>query len=321
MKFFAATLLLLVALVVSVLHAVVQPFLSAAPSGSDSWASPERLRTTVEKLCSIAPRDHAHPQVLTQVARYIQSELEAAGLKVEATTYEVDGKPYENLVARVGNGTGEAVVVGAHYDVEGERPGADDNASGVAGLLELGRHLVTHPPHGPVELVAYTLEEPPHFRKDSMGSVHHAKALRAEGRSIRAMLSLEMIGYFSDEPESQGFPLAPLRWIYPTTGNFIALVGKIGHGPVVKTAKRGFASATLLPVWSINAPTAIRGIDWSDHRSYWNEGYEALMVTDTSFLRNDRYHTMRDLPETLDYRRMALVVEGVDGAVRALLAE
>jgi hypothetical protein len=223
-----------------------------------------------------------------------------------------------------GGGEGKAgkgkpyVVVGAHYDTAGPLPGADDNASGVAGLLELARALGAAPPEGRVDLVAYTLEEPPFFMTPRMGSAVHAASLRREGIEVRAMISLEMIGYFTDAPNSQTFPLGILRFFYPRTGNFIAVVGKLGQGSTLRRIKQAMRAASDLPVESINAPTWIPGVDFSDHRSYWMAGYPAAMITDTAFYRNDRYHTVQDTPESLDYSRMAKVVEGVHCAVRAL---
>jgi Zn-dependent M28 family amino/carboxypeptidase len=193
-------------------------------------------------------------------------------------------------------------------------PGADDNASGVAGLIELAHLLGKQPPPRPVELVAYTLEEPPHFRTEHMGSAWHARSLRAAGREVRLMVSLEMIGCFSDAPGSQRFPVPGLDLLYPDRGNFIALVSRIsakGELGATRRAKALMAGATDLAVHSINAPPLLKGIDFSDHLSYWAQGYPALMVTDTAFFRNANYHQAGDTHETLDYARMAKVVQGV----------
>jgi len=166
--------------------------------------------------------------------------------------------------------------------------------------------------------VAYTLEEPPYYATPHMGSAVHAASLAQERVEVRAMISIEMIGYFSDAPRSQDFPASILKLVYPTTGNFIAVVGKLGQGGLVRQVKRAMRGASPLPVESISAPAFVPGIDFSDHRNYWKHGYEAVMITDTSFYRNRNYHTMGDTPDTLDYRRMAQVVVGIDAAVRAL---
>jgi hypothetical protein len=310
----AASLLVMLAVAT-----ITQPAFSSAASHRPSGARRERLRSSVEMLATtLQPRDFDHPGGLDRAAAYIAAELREAGGRVHEQPFEVQGRTYKNVVALFGPETTERVVVGAHYDTEGARPGADDNASGVAGLLELARLLGEHPPPATVELVAYSLEEPPNFRTENMGSHVHAASLAAAKVRVRAMLALEMIGYFSDASDSQQFPLGALRWLYPTSGNFITVVGRLGEGRLVRQVKRAMQAGGDLPVRSINAPAFVTGIDFSDHRSYWKQGYPAAMITDTSFYRNPNYHTDQDLPETLDYERMAQVVGGVDSAVRAL---
>jgi Zn-dependent M28 family amino/carboxypeptidase len=255
---------------------------------------------------------------LDAIARYIRQEFQASGAKVSEQPYQVNGITYRNVVAGFGPREADLVVIGAHYDAAGLQPGADDNASGVAGLLELARALGANPPAMQVELVAYTLEEPPFFRTPHMGSTVHAKSLRAQEKNVRAMISLEMIGYFTGEPESQRFPLALLRHLYPRTGNFIAVVGKLGQWETVRRIKQAIRGSSDLPVRSINAPAWVTGVDFSDHLNYWAAGYRAVMITDTAFYRNDRYHTSRDTADSLDYERMAKVVRGVICAIHAL---
>lgn len=223
----------------------------------------------------------------------------------------VEGERYKNVVARFGPESGRLLVIGAHYDSHGATRGADDNASGIAGLLELAHLLGQSGPARPVELVASTLEEPPHFRSPHMGSVWHARALKAAGREVELMLSLEMIGYFSDSPGSQAYPLAALKLGYPDRGNFIALVGQFGDFGVSRSVKAAMSGASELPVYSLNAPSMVQGVDFSDHRSYWAQGYPALMVTDTAFMRNPNYHRAGDTFDKLDYKRMAMVVQAV----------
>jgi Zn-dependent M28 family amino/carboxypeptidase len=237
------------------------------------------------------------------------------GLGVESQRFTAGGRPYRNLVVKLGPDTPEVMVVGAHYDVAGEQPGADDNASGVAGLLELARLLKGQAFHQRVELVVYTNEEPPFFRTPYMGSAIHARSLAESGRRASLMLSLECIGYFSDEPGSQDHPVRLLNAIYPTTGNFISLVGYYQDGDVARQVKAAMKSASDLPVYSINAPGFVVGIDFSDHLNYSSEGYVGMMVTDTAFYRNKAYHRPQDTADRLDYRRMAKVVEGVRAVV------
>jgi hypothetical protein len=316
------TLLALAAVVLALAASacvITQPVTAGQKHGPDVAADPARLEATVRALSEqFFPRDVSNPANLDRAADFIAQALAATGAQVSRQKFDREGRSYQNVLARYGPATGARVVVGAHYDSAGPLPAADDNASGVAGLLELGRLLGDHPPKFPVELVAFTLEEPPVYRSQQMGSYVHAAALAKEGAEVRAMLSLEMIGYFTDAPDSQRLPSAVLAPFYPSKGDFIALVGDLGQLSLTRQVKRAMKAATPLPVYSINAPKLIPGIDFSDHRSYWQHGYGALMVTDTAFNRNERYHQASDTPDTLDYRRMALVVQGVHAAVWAL---
>lgn len=292
---------------------------SGSPATEDSQR-PARLEATVRLLSEhFFPRDHEHVENLDAVARYLRDELQTIGIAVSEQTWQADGRTYRNVIARIGGDAAERIVVGAHYDTCGaHNPGADDNASGVAGLLELARLFVKHPPPMPVELVAWSLEEPPYFRTAQMGSAVHARSLAASGIRVRAMLSLEMIGYFSDETDSQGFPVSLLKLLYPTVGNYISVVGKLGQGSLIRRIKSAMKGASSLPVHSIAAPRQVPGIDFSDHQNYWNEGWPAVMITDTAFYRNDRYHTRHDTADTLNYRKMAQVIDGVESAIRSI---
>lgn len=308
----AAAVLLIVALCLY----VTQPLIGGANISAPIPVDTTKLETHVRTLSqSFVPRDESHPENLDRCAAYIRREFERANARVSDQPFTVDGKTYRNVIAHFGPETKEMVVVGAHYDTAGPLPGADDNASGVAGLLELARLLGNRQLPMRVELVAYTLEEPPFFSSEQMGSAMHAKALKREGAVVRVMFSLEMIGYFSDAPDSQRFPSSAFSLFYPTEGNFILVVGKIGNGMLVRRIKKAMTGATTLPVYSINAPRQIRGVDLSDHLSYWREGYPAVMITDTAFYRNANYHTLDDTAERLDYRRMGQAVEGVFAAV------
>jgi len=320
-------LLLLVTLVFTGLllaaawFAVTQPLMfgGAASTGSPP-VDAARLEAHVRMLSeTLAPRDAGHPENLERAAAYLRQEFERAqAAVVSVQPFEAHGRTYRNVIASFGPRTNELVVVGAHYDTAGALPGADDNASGVAGLIELAYLLGRTPPTARVELVAFALEEPPYFRSPFMGSAVHAASLRSQGFAVRAMLSLEMIGYFSDQPDSQQYPVSFLKAFYPAQANFIAVVGKMDQWRTVRRVKKAMTEASQLPVYSINAPRSIPGVDFSDHLNYWNEGYDALMITDTAFYRNPHYHTSTDTPETLDYRRMASVVQGVYAAVLSL---
>jgi peptidase M28-like protein/PH (Pleckstrin Homology) domain-containing protein len=308
----AAAVLLIVALCLY----VTQPLIGGANIPAPVSVDATKLETHVRTLSqSFVPRDESHLENLDGCAAYIRREFERANARVSEQPFTVDGKTYRNVIAQFGPETKEMVVVGAHYDTAGPLPGADDNASGVAGLLELARLLGDRQLPMRVELVAYTLEEPPFFRSEQMGSAIHAKALKREGAVVRVMFSLEMIGYFSDARGSQHFPSSAFSLFYPTEGNFISVVGKIGDGMLVRRIKKAMTGATRLPVYSINAHRLIPGVDLSDHLSYWREGYPAVMITDTAFYRNANYHTLDDTAERLDYRRMGQAVAGVYAAV------
>lgn len=299
-------------------YRLTQPFVTAsetaAPAGQT--ASAARLEQLVRKLSTdFADRTFDNEARLEGAAVYLESQLARLGLKVESQRFTAEGRPYRNLIVKLGPDTPEVMVVGAHYDVAGEQPGADDNASGVAGLLELARLLKDQSFRQRVELVVYTNEEPPFFRTPYMGSAVHARSLAESGKRASLMLSLECIGYFSDAPGSQDHPVRLLNAIYPTTGNFISLVGFYQDGDVARQVKAAMKSASDLPVYSINAPGFVVGVDFSDHLNYWNEGFVGMMVTDTAFYRNKAYHTPQDTADRLDYRRMAKVVDGVRAAV------
>jgi Zn-dependent M28 family amino/carboxypeptidase len=284
---------------------------------------PARLEASVRALSQrFHPRDASHPANLDAAAAWLRGELERAGARVSEQSWQTDGETYRNVIARFGPESGELVIVGAHYDTCEPLPGADDNASGVAALLELARLLGAQAPPGPVELVAYSLEEPPFFRTRHMGSVHHADSLAAGGVPVRAMLALEMVGYFSDAPDSQTYPADLLSWLYPDEGSFIAVVGNMANGSLVRRVARAMrASGAPIPVESLRAPESLAGVDFSDHRSYWARGFPAAMITDTSFYRNANYHRATDTAETLDYQRMAAVVTALHAAVWSLASD
>lgn len=274
----------------------------------------ERLETHVRILSEdFAPRDYKHPENLAKSANYIRSQWEGMGLQTEEQNFIVDGKPYKNIITHFPAGTDDVkgkLVLGAHYDAAWNFPGADDNASGTAGLIETARLLKANPPNRPITLVAYSLEEPPFFGSENMGSYVHAKSEKDAGSDIDLMISIEMIGYFSDEKGSQEYPLRLLELYYPDQGNFIGIIDRMtsDRGRAVKKQMRKHIS---VPVHSINAPIIVQGIEYSDHRNYWEFGYDAIMISDTSFYRNKAYHKETDTADRLDYYKMAHVVHGI----------
>lgn len=288
----------------------------------------QNLETHVRFLAqTLYPRSVDQPEKLAQAAHYIAQAFRSTGAALTEQPVPVTGQTgkYFNIIAHFGPRNGVPIIVGAHYDADSKHknddgsyalethtPGADDNASGVAGLLELARLLAQNPPSRPVDLIAYTLEEdPPEPIEADMGSHIHALSLRQAGQPIQLMISMEMIGYFRDGPGSQHYSVPGLQLLYPTQGHFLALVGRFSDFNLTQEVKSLLAGATDLPVYSVNAPSFLPGISDSDHESYWAENYPAFMVTDTAFERNPHYHQAGDTPETLDYVRMAKVVQGV----------
>ena len=305
MKVLAILLLAVVLVAVIAVFIVVQPLAGKGPPWEGPRAEPGRLEQTVRALIALGPR---HDQAgMARAVTYLAGELVGLGLTPEAQDYKFANGDYRNLIVRLGPDTPQRIVIGAHYDVRGPFPGADDNASGTAGLLELARLLKAHPPQLRTELVFYPREE-----VDGQGSAEHAKSV--DPQRIMAMVVLEMIGCYS---EPQKFPFAALKWLYPPQGDYIVVVGRPADLWLVRRLKRGIAG-TGLNVQSINAPEAIPGIGNSDHRNYWRRGITSAMITDTAWYRNPRYHTAQDTADTLDYARMAQVVEGVAAALSSI---
>jgi Zn-dependent M28 family amino/carboxypeptidase len=310
---------------------VTQPILPWVPDAVETVVDPNQLKAHVKMLSeTFVPRDWRHVENLDRTAAYISQQLAAAGSNVTEEPYrmqannEKQGKTYRNVVATLGPDTRERIVVGAHYDAYLEYPAADDNASGVAALIELARMLAKESLPLGVDLVAFSLEEPfaegakGNFRTPDGGSAVHAASAKASGAQVRLMFSLETIGFFSDSKNSQDFPMLPLRYFYPTEGNYILVVSNLDNALEARRVKSAMRGASPLPVYSISAPSFVEGIDYSDHFNYWKNGYPAVMITDTAFNRNKSYHTAGDTADRLDYGRMAMVVQGVSRAVMAV---
>lgn len=301
---------------VTLLAVLMNPVMSTEKVKVHIPVDVDRLKIHVETLCSIdPPRSHAHPASLLEAATYIERELRKHTDRVTVQEFDVNGVTYQNVSALFGPQSGSRLVVGAHYDVCGDQPGADDNASGVAGLLEIAALLNGAELRRPIELVAYTLEEPPHFRTPDMGSARHAKKLLENKVPVVLMISLECIGYYSSEENSQDYPVSILKWFYPSEANFITVVGNLGSWGAVRHMKSKMREVSDLRVESINAPAWLPGIDFSDQLNYWKYGMDAVMISNTAFYRNANYHEPGDVPATLDYAKMAEVVKGVYWAV------
>jgi Zn-dependent M28 family amino/carboxypeptidase len=300
----------------SVWFVVTQPILTPPATKASVSVDPARLEGYVRGLSeTLSPRTGSNLQNMNRVSSYISKVFAWAGGRVVEQTFDDEGKAYRNVSAHFGPETEDRIVVGAHYDAYGDSPGADANASGVAGLFELAKLLQKAPLKTQVELVAYALEEPPYWGTPRMGSAVHAFSLKTQNRGVRIMICLDMIGCFSDKEGSQKYPVKKMEWLYSPKGDFIGVVGNLGQMDAVRRVKTAMAGASPLPVFSINAPLFFSGIGFSDHRNYWQTDYPAVMITDTAVLRNPNYHTAKDTAETLDYKRMGMVVQGVYAAV------
>lgn len=279
-------------------------------------------------VTAIASRPHnlGYFPALEAAACYIEQTLVALGLQPRLQEYVVEGRPVRNievlLPARAGTPLPiKTLVVGAHYDSPDDSPGANDNGTGVAALIEIARDLTTADAKFAgacdVRLVFFVNEELPYGKTDAMGSLRHARELKSEGVSVLGMIALETLGYFSSTPGSQKYP-PPFGLVYPTTGNFVAFVGLPGARRLVGRALRAFRKTTPFPSIGGVAPGFIPGIDLSDHWAYDHCGYPALMVTDTAPFRNPYYHTRADLPDTVDYDSLARITGALTRTIRAL---
>lgn len=302
---------------------MMQPTGSGPPAGlqADATLLREEVRALTEDF---GPRYYDKPENLARCRAFLIREFQRCGARTEEQTYQAGEREFKNVRAFFGEKSAPRIVVGAHYDTCEEEttavnPGADDNASGVVGLLGVARLLQQRrPANATVELVAYCTEEPPYFSSPDMGSYRHASLLKEEQAVVRGVLVLEMIGYYSDAPGSQRYPVPLLRLFYPSKGNFLSLVGGVGDRRLLARTKRAMKGAAPLPVYSSCIPRALDLVHLSDHRNYWPFGYPAIMVTDTAFYRNDNYHQAGDAWQSLDYPRMALAVTQVHQALLAL---
>lgn len=272
---------------------------------------------------AIGERNFVYYERLEAAADYISEKFKSYGYKLEDQEYYLEGRRFRNIIAtKLGDSAPEKVViVGAHYDSVVGSPGADDNASAVAGLLELGRQLSTIKLPRTIKFVAFTNEEPPFYLTKEMGSMVYADQARKAREDIIAMIALEMIGYYSDEPNSQSYPLG-LGFFYPDAGNFIAVCGDLHSRGLVRRIREVFKQHSDIGIETLVSPGFfVPVIEFSDNSSFWREGYRAVMVTDTAFYRNPNYHGSGDTFEKLDYESMAEVVKGLYHVLVSLAGE
>ena len=287
-----------------------------APEGNEA-----NLLSTVRYLSEeIGERSYRDLPKLNKTADYIENSLHSSGCLVSRQAFTYGGRTYYNVVGEV-KGTHpdkkEMLIIGAHYDTAVGTPGADDNASGIAGLLELARLTALGPADRTIRFVAFSLEEPPVFGTQDMGSYVYAEQTAQEGVKVYGMISLEMIGYFCEEKDCQAYPPG-VGWLFPDQGNFVSFVGNLLSRSFTRKVKKSFATSSNFPVETLNTFSSMTGVDFSDHRNFWKFGFDAFMITDTAFNRNRNYHEPEDTWEKLDFTRMNQMITGLYRAMRSL---
>lgn len=273
-----------------------------------------RIIRDVSYLTAIdPPRNYKHPESLKKIADYINASFQKDGLETERQHFEAKNNEYENIIGSYGPDKTRRLIVGAHYDVAGDHPGADDNASGIAGLLELGRLLAQNKPvlDYRIDLVAYGLEEPPFYGTKYMGSAIHAKSLKENDANVIGMVCMDMIGFFSSKPGSQKKPFEKISSDYTDTGDFIAITGLESQVKFVNNICESMKNNFNIIVKTALSLRRNGYAALSDHRNYWKQGYNALVINDTAFLRNPNYHNNQDTIDTLDFDKMEEVIKGV----------
>ena len=256
-------------------------------------------------------RNYQNIEQLDSIADYIKNDFEKYSDSTHFQEYKVNDVVYKNVITSFGTENKKRIIIGAHYDVCGDQQGADDNASGTVALLELARLLKDKKLNYRIDLVAYTLEEPPFFRTENMGSFVHAKYLKDNKIDVSGMISVEMIGYFDDSEGSQEYPLGIMSWFYGNKGDYITIVKRFGEGKFAKQFEKKFKKSGQITTKTFAGPKFMQGVDFSDHLNYWKLGYSAVMHTDTSFYRNKNYHETTDTLETLNIPKMCSVINAL----------
>lgn len=299
----------------------LQPHAAPLPALDDHQrAIALNLETHVRAIAS-EPHNLAHPEALERSALYIEETLSRFGYDVRWQVFEVAGYQVRNIeiVLAPASGNAHTLVVGAHYDSADDVPGANDNGTGVAALLEMARLLRAQPltPKLRLRLVFFVNEEQPYGKTENMGALRHARALAARDEKVTGMIALETLGYFSSIKGSQRLPF-PFNWLYSDQGNFVAFIGLPGARAFLGKAVAAFRSTGAFPATGTIAPASVEGADLSDHWAYHQIGVPALMITDTALYRNPFYHQPFDTPDTVDYASLARITQGMDLMVRTL---
>jgi Zn-dependent M28 family amino/carboxypeptidase len=310
--------------IVALILLIVVAVMTVRPTAAN--AAPDLAERMRQHVVAVASEEHntATPVQLERAAAYIETTLARAGYAPTRQEYTAGGQRVRNIEVAVSNVAkgkrpDRLFIVGAHYDSAPGAPGANDNGSGTAAVLELARLLKTMQPRAGTEVrfVFFVNEEPPYFMGEEMGSMVHAAELKRQGQNVEGALVLETMGYYTDAPNSQQLPPG-LEGRYPSTGNFLAFVGTLESSALVRDALAAFRAASDFPAQGLAAPAHTTGVTLSDHSSYNRHGYPALMVTDTAFMRYPYYHTAQDTPDKLDYESMARVVTGLSKTIIAL---
>ena len=291
----------------------------AGPLSPDEIALREELRANVQKLAGeIGERNMWHYTKLNAAADFIEHSFAQARLRTRRDSYDMGGQTCYNIEAEIPGAHPEIILVGAHYDSVFGSPGANDNGTGVAATLALARKFASAKPKHTLRFVAFVNEEPPYFLSGEMGSLVYARRCKERGEKISAMMSLETIGYFSDAPHSQTYPSPGLGMFYPKTGNFIGFVRNVHSRALLRRVITLFRKHAKIPSEGASLPSFIPGVSWSDQWSFWQQGYRAIMVTDTAPFRYPYYHSSSDTPDKLDYDRFTLVVSGMEKVIEDL---
>lgn len=309
-----------------ILRAATAPF-TLMPGRSWRGALPELtaeqsdvaqlLRAHVHELSAVIGERHAgRPESLTRSVEYISASLQNAGYEPKLHGFELQGQTQFNVAATLPGKSKRVFVVGAHYDSVPNSAGADDNASGTAGVLALAYLLRQSMPNDTIRFVLFANEEHPGLPAETMGSYAYARSCRENGDDIR-MIVLEMIGFFKQEENTQHYPF-PLNLVYPSQGNFLGFVGNWKNRKLVHDCIRAFRRSAKFPSDGVAAPDKLKDIGRSDHWGFWQFGYPAIMITDTANFRNPHYHKQTDTPETLDYDSMSRVVTGLAVMIKAV---
>ncbi|WP_442879448.1 M28 family peptidase [Acinetobacter sp.] len=284
-----------------------------------TWAAPNmtaastnNLKVYLEQIIgNDSYRNYKNIEELQRVSAWIKEQMRLFGIPCQYQNYSVNGLGYRNVVCTLARGHADKVIVGAHYDVFGEQQGADDNASGVAGVIETARILAQQKSQltQNIEFVFYTLQEPPFFKTEQMGSYIHAKSVQTQKDQIQGVYILDMIGYF-DEKLVQDYPVG-LKWVYPNHANYIAAVSNVQSYDLGAKYCEEMRTLNRLECQRLVAPSFVSGMEFSDHLNYWRFDIPAVMITDTAFFRNKNYHTEKDTLKTLNIGKMANVIDGL----------